>query len=124
MGGYSMEMLNAGSHARAAHNSSAHEVSAELRTGGRCVIFLSGLGLAVLRRCRHHTTSRGGPHRIMGVRRLLVADHQFILATRDTGYRGVANAVAELIDNSIQAGASDVRVFVREGAGKDERVAT
>src|SRR6266566_4153709 len=37
---------------------------AELRTGGRCVIFLSGLGLAVLRRCRHHTTTRGGtpPH--------------------------------------------------------------
>ncbi len=59
----------------------------------------------------------------MGARRLLVADHQFILATRDTGYRGVANAVAELIDNSIQAGASDVRVFVREGPGKKARVA-
>ncbi len=57
----------------------------------------------------------------MGAPRLLVADHQFILATRDTGYRGVANAVAELIDNSIQAGASDVRVFVRDGAGKDAR---
>ena len=34
----------------------------------------------------------------MGATRLLVADHQFILATRDTGYRSVANAVAELID--------------------------
>src|SRR6266496_5162439 len=54
-----------------------------------------------------------------GSPRLLVADHQFILATRDTGYRSLANAVAELVDNSIQAGASDVRLFVREGAGKN-----
>src|SRR5439155_25123516 len=47
---------------------------------------------------------------------LIVADHQFILATRDTGYRGLANAIAELIDNAIQAKASQIRVFVRESA--------
>ncbi|HEY6159283.1 MAG TPA: ATP-binding protein [Gemmatimonadales bacterium] len=52
----------------------------------------------------------------MGSSRLLVADHQFILATRDTGYRSLANAVAELVDNSVQAEATCVRVFVRDAA--------
>src|SRR2546426_5107670 len=53
-----------------------------------------------------------------GSPRLLVADHQFILATRDTGYRSLANAVAELVDNSVQAEATCVRVFVRDAAGE------
>ncbi|MBK8002394.1 MAG: ATP-binding protein [Gemmatimonadetes bacterium] len=44
-----------------------------------------------------------------------MADHHFLLATRDTGYRGLAASVAELIDNAIQAAATDVRVLVREG---------
>src|SRR2546421_7111328 len=52
---------------------------------------------------------------------LIVADHQFILATRDTGYRGLANAVAELIDNAIQARASDVRVHVRDSIAANGR---
>jgi len=53
----------------------------------------------------------------MGSSRLLVADHQFILATRDTGYRSLANALAELIDNAVQADATWVRVFVRDAPG-------
>lgn len=56
----------------------------------------------------------------MGSPRLLVADHQFILATRDTGYRSLANAVAELIDNAVQANATWVRVFVRDAAGDSD----
>src|SRR5687768_11345923 len=44
----------------------------------------------------------------------IVADQTFILATRDTGYRDVSSAVAELLDNSLQAGARTVRIFVRE----------
>lgn len=51
----------------------------------------------------------------MTSQRPLVADHQFLLATRDTGYRGIAASVAELIDNAIQAAATDVHVVVREG---------
>ncbi len=47
--------------------------------------------------------------------RPIVADHHFVLATRETGYRSLAAAVAELIDNAIQARATDVRIFVREG---------
>jgi hypothetical protein len=44
----------------------------------------------------------------------LVADRQFILATRDTGYRSTSAAVSELIDNALQAGADVVHVLVRE----------
>jgi len=48
------------------------------------------------------------------VPRPLVADDRFILATRDTGYRSLAAAVAELLDNGIQAGARTLRILVRE----------
>jgi len=46
----------------------------------------------------------------------LVAEANFIIATRDTGYRSPSSALAELIDNSLQAGAKDVSVHVRESA--------
>ena len=38
---------------------------------------------------------------------------RFIQATRDSGYRSTACAVAELVDNAIQAGAASVDVVVR-----------
>ncbi len=44
----------------------------------------------------------------------LVSDRTFILAARDTGYRSLAAAVAELMDNALQAGARTVRIFVTE----------
>lgn len=44
----------------------------------------------------------------------LVAGHTFILATRDTGYRSLAAALAELIDNALQADARHIRIFVAE----------
>lgn len=44
----------------------------------------------------------------------LVADHQFILATRSTGYRSLTAALAELIDNAIQADARIIRIFINE----------
>ena len=46
----------------------------------------------------------------------LIAPQHFILATRETGYRSVATAVAELIDNAIQAKASDINVLVLDCA--------
>src|SRR5205814_1317688 len=54
----------------------------------------------------------------------VVDNRTFILATRETGYRDVAAAVAELIDNSLQAGAQHVDVFVLEDSNNtvDERV--
>src|SRR5438105_8657190 len=56
----------------------------------------------------------------------LVADHQFILATRSTGYRSLAAALAELIDNGLQAGADRIRVFINEertGNGREISIA-
>src|SRR5688572_21902712 len=50
----------------------------------------------------------------MTLPRPIVAGPQFILATRDTGYRSVPAAIAELIDNAVQAQASKIKIFVRE----------
>jgi hypothetical protein len=54
-----------------------------------------------------------------GVRRAnrpqLVDPVNFLLATRDTGYRGTALAVAEFVDNSLQAGARCISVSVVQG---------
>lgn len=40
----------------------------------------------------------------------IVAVDKFIQATRDSGYKGTSSAVAELIDNSLQAGATSITV--------------
>jgi histidine kinase/DNA gyrase B/HSP90-like ATPase len=46
----------------------------------------------------------------------IVASKEFILAMRDTGYRNTATAIAELIDNSLQARASIIKISVYEQA--------
>lgn len=46
------------------------------------------------------------------VRPALLAPGNFLLATRDTGYKSTALAVAEFVDNSVQAGARSVGVDV------------
>src|SRR6266852_3180356 len=48
----------------------------------------------------------------------IVCDENFVLATRDAGYRSLASAIAELLDNSIQAGAKCIRIFL---SGEDDR---
>jgi hypothetical protein len=45
---------------------------------------------------------------------------RFIQATRDSGYKNTTSAVAELVDNSIQAGATSILVEVFERDGSDE----
>ena len=40
----------------------------------------------------------------------IVAVDKFIQATRDSGYKGTSSAVAELVDNSLQAGATEISV--------------
>lgn len=42
----------------------------------------------------------------------IVAVDKFIQATRDSGYKGTASAVAELIDNSLQAGANIIKLSI------------
>src|SRR4051794_37713319 len=39
---------------------------------------------------------------------------EFIQATRDSGYKGTSSAISELIDNSLQAGARRVAVFIEQ----------
>src|SRR4051794_38696541 len=49
----------------------------------------------------------------------LVSAPNFVLATRDTGYKSTALAIAELIDNSIQAGARSVDVDISTADDSD-----
>jgi hypothetical protein len=48
----------------------------------------------------------------------LVSARNFVLATRDSGYKGTAHAVAEFVDNSLQAGARSIAIDVL--ASQDE----
>ena len=48
----------------------------------------------------------------------IVAVDKFIQATRDSGYKGTASAVAELVDNSLQAGATAIKLSI--SASDDE----
>jgi hypothetical protein len=52
--------------------------------------------------------------------RTIVAQERFILTTRDTGYRGTVAAVAELIDNAIQANARCIHIMLRESGLRSE----
>ena len=42
----------------------------------------------------------------------IVSVDKFIQATRDSGYKGTSSAVAELVDNSLQAGATEIAISV------------
>lgn len=50
----------------------------------------------------------------MSRRKSIVLERTFILATRDTGYKSTAAAVAELVDNALQARARHVDVLLRD----------
>src|SRR3954465_8311295 len=42
----------------------------------------------------------------------IIALDKFILATRDSGYKGTASAISELVDNSLQANAKKIAIEV------------
>jgi Histidine kinase-, DNA gyrase B-, and HSP90-like ATPase len=50
----------------------------------------------------------------------IVAIDKFIQATRDSGYKGTASALSELVDNSIQAGATRIEVAVTVTISSEE----
>ena len=50
----------------------------------------------------------------------IIALDKFIQATRDSGYKGTASAISELVDNSIQAGASRIAISVTAVASAEE----
>src|SRR6185503_9817521 len=47
---------------------------------------------------------------------------QFIEATRDSGYKSTASSVAELIDNSLEAGATDIEIYFNESSTRQIQV--
>jgi hypothetical protein len=46
----------------------------------------------------------------------IIALDKFIQATRDSGYKGTASAISELVDNSIQAGAKQIAISLKAQA--------
>ena len=53
---------------------------------------------------------RGNLH--MEQTNLIIPAHTAIATFRDAGYRNTASAIAELIDNSIEAGGKDIEILV------------
>src|SRR5215467_15587423 len=53
----------------------------------------------------------------------LIDDVNFVIATRETGYRSTAYAIAELIDNAIQAGARNIHITTETNAEQVTHVA-
>lgn len=49
----------------------------------------------------------------------IVALDRFILSTRDSGYKSTSSAVSELVDNSIQAAATQIRIIIA-GSEQDD----
>ncbi len=54
----------------------------------------------------------------------IVVERNFIRATRDTGYKNTAAALAELIDNALQAGANKIQLFALETTVEGDRQVT
>ena len=50
----------------------------------------------------------------------IVAVDKFIRATRDSGYKGTPSAVSELVDNALQAGASEIAIGLRADGNQGE----
>ena len=51
----------------------------------------------------------------------IVAVDAFVRATRDSGYKGTPSAVAELLDNALQAGAQRIQITI-DNEGDDEQL--
>lgn len=52
----------------------------------------------------------------------IIALDKFIQATRDSGYKGTASAISELVDNSIQAGASHISILIAPTKNEEKEV--
>ena len=59
-------------------------------------------------------------HEVLQEQYSIIALDKFIQATRDSGYKGTASAISELVDNSIQAGATRIAISVMPKASDDE----
>lgn len=48
----------------------------------------------------------------IGSNRDIIALDRFIQATRDSGYKGTVSAIAELVDNALEASARRIDIYV------------
>jgi hypothetical protein len=53
-------------------------------------------------------------------RKSLVDHPNFIIATRDSGYKNTASALAEIVDNAIEAAATKIHIFINKIVGAGE----
>ena len=51
----------------------------------------------------------------------IIALDKFIQATRDSGYKGTSSAISELVDNSIQAGATAISISITATSGDEDK---
>lgn len=51
----------------------------------------------------------------------IIALDKFIQATRDSGYKSTAAALSELVDNSIQAGATRINIAIKATTGDEDK---
>lgn len=63
---------------------------------------------------RKGRTSESGP-----TDRSIIALDRFIKSTRDSGYKGTLSAIAELVDNAVEAGAQRVEIQIRKRPSAD-----
>lgn len=54
------------------------------------------------------------------IQQTLVNFQNFIIATRDSGYKSTASALAELVDNAIEAGSTEIEIQINKIAGSDQ----
>jgi hypothetical protein len=50
----------------------------------------------------------------------IIALDRFIQSTRDSGYKGTVSAIAELVDNALEAGARSIDIRVNKSATRDD----
>src|SRR2546421_5353587 len=50
----------------------------------------------------------------------IIALDRFIQSTRDSGYKGTVSAIAELVDNSLEASARRIDIHIRKSTSGDD----
>src|SRR5438876_10403580 len=79
-------------------------------------------GPATPERSKTSRLEKGMSHR--GLRKTqdcsIIALDKFIQATRDSGYKGTSSAISELVDNSIQAGATAIAISITATSGDED----
>src|SRR5262245_66291624 len=66
------------------------------------------------------TAIRSGQAAGAGPDTSIIALDRFIQSTRDSGYKGTVSAVAELVDNALEASARRIDIHIRKSAAGED----